>query len=145
MASSDVQVTKDLQPIIYHDFSLSETGTDISIQDVTVEQYKYASSVQTAQPVSDIDIEESGIDSIHAETRPRSQSLGSGDGPGVFYIRDRLKHTVDFKTKGMKSNIRGEVIQQPLATLKDLFHKLPETVGFNIEISELLTHPVNKK
>ncbi|KAK5632949.1 hypothetical protein RRF57_008664 [Xylaria bambusicola] len=130
----NVQVTKDLQPIIYHDFSLSETGTDIAIHDVTVDQYKYTSSVQTTHPVPDIDILGDDINSSYAETRPRSLSLTSGSDPGVFYIRDRLRHTVDFKTKGMKSNIRGQVIQQPLATLKDLFHKLPNTIGFNIEI-----------
>ncbi|KAJ3566593.1 hypothetical protein NPX13_g7077 [Xylaria arbuscula] len=79
---SYVQVTKDLQPIIYHDFSLSETGTDSPIHDVTVDQYKHTSSIQASQPVPDMDIEESGIYSMHAGTRPRSQSLVSSDGPG---------------------------------------------------------------
>ncbi|KAI0514815.1 Glycerophosphoryl diester phosphodiesterase family-domain-containing protein [Xylaria bambusicola] len=134
MAPLDVQVTKDLKPVIYHDFSLSETGTDIPIHDTTVDQYRYTSSIQASQPVPDINTSGDGVNSASAETRPRSRSLTSGNDPGVFYMQDRLRHTVDFKTKGMKSNIRGRVIQQPLATLKDLFHKLPNAIGFNIEI-----------
>ncbi|KAI3343049.1 Glycerophosphoryl diester phosphodiesterase family-domain-containing protein [Ustulina deusta] len=130
----DVQVTRDLEPVIYHDFSLSETGTDIPIHDVTVDQFKYTSGVQSPQPTLDPDRKEGSVDSRYAKARPRSQSLGCGGDPGVFQIRDRLSHTVDFKMKGMKSNTRGHVIQQPLATLKDLFHKLPKIVGFNIEL-----------
>ncbi len=93
--------------------------------------------MQSPQPTLDPDRKDDSVDSLYAKARPRSQSLGCGGDPGVFQIRDRLSHTVDFKMKGMKSNTRGHVIQQPLATLKDLFHKLPKTVGFNIELSKL--------
>ena len=41
----DVQVTRDLIPIIYHDFSLSESGTDIPIHDLTLEQVSSWESV----------------------------------------------------------------------------------------------------
>jgi glycerophosphodiester phosphodiesterase len=121
------------------DFSLSQTGTDIAIHDVTVDQYKYAGSVQTPQPMLNTDRKDHGAASVSRKARPRSQSLGSGDELGSFLIQDRLQHTVDFKMKGMKANTRGDFIQEPLATLKDLFHKLPETIGFNIEISENFT------
>lgn len=36
--NADVQLTRDLVPVIYHDFSLSESGTDIPIHDLTLEQ-----------------------------------------------------------------------------------------------------------
>ncbi|GAW18153.1 hypothetical protein ANO14919_076270 [Xylariales sp. No.14919] len=132
--ASFVEVTRDLTPVIYHDFSLSESGTDIPIHDLTVDQYKYASSVQTSHRILDTDEREYSCIPLFAKVRPRSLSQSCGVDPGVSQIRDRLKHTVDFKEKGMKSNIRGDVIQQPLATLKDLFDKVPKTVGFNIEI-----------
>jgi glycerophosphodiester phosphodiesterase len=102
---------------------------------VTLDQYKYASSIQTPQVISDIS--KAYAPSHSDSARLRSQSLSCGDDPGVLRIKDRLKHTVDFQVKGMKPNTRGDFIQEPLATLKDLFHKLPETIGFNIEISEL--------
>ncbi|KAI0427393.1 Glycerophosphoryl diester phosphodiesterase family-domain-containing protein [Xylaria sp. FL1042] len=130
----DVQVTRDLEPIVYHNFSLSETGTDVPINDITIDQYRYASSAQASQPILDDDSEGDGGDSRYAKSRPRSLSVGCSGDPATSRVRDRLKHTVDFKSKGMKSNTRGHVIQQPLATLKDLFRKLPKTVGFNIEI-----------
>ncbi|TGJ87997.1 hypothetical protein E0Z10_g739 [Xylaria hypoxylon] len=130
----DAQVTRDLTPVIYHDFSLSESGTDIPIHDVTVDQYKYTSSVQASQFIRDADRKKDSVASLYAKSRPRSLSQGCGVDPGVFQIRDRLKHTVDFVEKGMKSNTRGDFIQQPLATLKDLFDKVPKTVGFNVEI-----------
>lgn len=34
----DVQLTRDLLPIIYHDFSLSESGTDIPNHDLSLQQ-----------------------------------------------------------------------------------------------------------
>lgn len=36
--SSDVQLTRDLAPVIYHDFSLSESGTDVPIYDLSLDQ-----------------------------------------------------------------------------------------------------------
>ncbi|KAI0974456.1 Glycerophosphoryl diester phosphodiesterase family-domain-containing protein [Xylaria arbuscula] len=125
----DVQLTKDLEPVIYHNFSLSETGTDIPINDVTIDQYRSTSRAQEFQSVLDADKEEAVVN----RTRPRSLSLGYKRNSGALQILDQLKHTVDFKSKGMKANTRGHVIQQPLTTLKDIFHKLPQTVGFNIE------------
>ena len=49
-----------------------------------------------------------------------------------------MKHTRDFKIKGFKGNSRGNVIQAPFTTLEEMFKKLPESVGFNIEMSTFL-------
>ena len=46
-----------------------------------------------------------------------------------------MKHTRDFKKKGFKGNSRGNSIQAPFTTLEEMFKKLPETIGFNIEMS----------
>ncbi|KAK2776981.1 hypothetical protein FQN53_002447 [Emmonsiellopsis sp. PD_33] len=35
----DVQLTKDLVPVIYHDFSVTKTGTDIPTHDLSLEQF----------------------------------------------------------------------------------------------------------
>ncbi|KAI1428286.1 Glycerophosphoryl diester phosphodiesterase family-domain-containing protein [Xylaria sp. FL1777] len=129
LTSVDVQITRDFKPVIYHNFSLSETGTDIPIHDVTMDQYQYA-SLQASQPIPSID----QMNSLYAKARPRSLSVGSSGNPSIIDVRNKLKYTVDFKAKGMKSNTRGHVIQQPLTTLREVFDKLPETVGFNIEI-----------
>lgn len=46
-----------------------------------------------------------------------------------------MKHTRDFKSKGFKGNSRGNSIQAPFTTLEEMFKQLPETIGFNIEMS----------
>lgn len=51
-------------------------------------------------------------------------------------MSERMKHTRDFKNKGFKGNSRGNFIQAPFTTLEEMFKKLPETIGFNIEMSE---------
>lgn len=38
LAIADAQLTRDLVPVAYHDFSLSESGTDIPVHDVTLDQ-----------------------------------------------------------------------------------------------------------
>jgi len=53
---------------------------------------------------------------------------------------DRMKHTKDFKTKGFKANSRGNFIQAPFTTLEEMFKKLPETIGFNIEMKYPMLH-----
>lgn len=61
----------------------------------------------------------------------------SAGGPNThepFDMSEKMKHTRDFKKKGFKGNSRGNHIQEPFATLKDMFKKLPKTVGFNIEM-----------
>lgn len=54
-------------------------------------------------------------------------------------MSERMKHTRDFKNKGFKGNSRGNSIQAPFTTLEEMFKTLPESIGFNIEMSESLT------
>jgi glycerophosphodiester phosphodiesterase len=51
-------------------------------------------------------------------------------------LSERMKHTRDFKIKGYKGNSRGNFIQAPFTTLEEMFRKLPESTGFNIEMSK---------
>ncbi|KAK0721385.1 Glycerophosphoryl diester phosphodiesterase family-domain-containing protein [Apiosordaria backusii] len=129
----DVQVTRDLHAVCFHDFSLSESGTDVPVHDLTLDQFLHASKVQSphGNPLSVL-----GKPRYRDENgrRPRSRSLGEQFEAGAIQIRDRLKHTVDFKLKGFKPNIRGEFIQDSFATLKEILTQLPEEIGLDIEI-----------
>ncbi|POR31633.1 Glycerophosphodiester phosphodiesterase GDE1 [Tolypocladium paradoxum] len=129
----DVQITRDLEPVIYHDFSLSETGTDVAIHDLTVDQYKYASQIQSphGNPVSVAGKVQGWQHPLGG--RRRSRSLGRGFEAEAMQMQDRMKHTVDFKAKGFKPNTRGDVIQDSLATLEEMLVGLPEEIGFDIE------------
>ncbi|KAK4653582.1 Glycerophosphocholine phosphodiesterase [Podospora pseudocomata] len=130
----DVQVTRDLQAVCFHDFSLSESGTDVPVHDLTLDQFLHASKIQSphGNPLSMLGKPCSQDEGNNA--RPRSRSLGEQFEAGAIQIRDRMKHTVDFKLKGFKPNTRGEFIQDSFATLKDILTQLPEEIGLDIEI-----------
>lgn len=138
LISLDVQVTRDLEPVIYHDFSLSETGTDVPIHDVTLEQFMYAGNIQSphGNPISVLG--KVGNLPKGNRGRYRSRSVGRNFEAGAIQVQNRMKHTVDFKDKGFKPNTRGNFIQDSLATLEELLTVVPEKVGFNIEISECI-------
>ncbi|KAI1085612.1 GDPD-domain-containing protein [Whalleya microplaca] len=131
----DVQVTRDHQPVIYHDFSFSESGTDIPVHDLTIEQYKYVGEIQAPQgsPVSVLH------DGAPCDTSPkgrkrRSRSLDHVFEAGATQVQDRLKYTVDYKNKRFKPNTRGAFIQDSYTTLEELLVKLPIDIGFCVEM-----------
>ena len=140
----DVQLTKDHIPVIYHDFLVSETGADVPVHSLTLEQFLHVNNEGTPRasraPTPGIDKNSDGNSSSGDEKRPqfrsnRSYSLGGGaDAARRTDMRERMKHTRDFKTKGFKGNVRGEFIQSPFATLEEMFRKIPQDVGFNIEM-----------
>ncbi|KAA8646328.1 uncharacterized protein ATNIH1004_007755 [Aspergillus tanneri] len=133
----DVQLTRDLVPVIYHDLSLSESGTDIPIHDLSFEQFMFASKLQSPRgdPVSVL--ERANTRSLGAgtgRTKLRSRSSTRGHDGRTLEFYDRMKYTVDFMDKGFKPNTRGDFIQDSFATFEELLEKLPDTIGFNIEI-----------
>ncbi|KAK6445089.1 glycerophosphodiester phosphodiesterase [Trichoderma asperellum] len=130
----DLQITRDLEAVIFHDFSLSESGTDVAIHDVTLSQYKHASDLQEPQSITPAAIDtRSGV--LHGSPqRRRAWSTGEESRLRTAQLRDRLRYTVDFQSKGFKPNTRGDFIQGSLATLDELLMNLPEDIGFNIEM-----------
>jgi glycerophosphodiester phosphodiesterase len=140
----DVQLTKDHVPVIYHDFLVSETGIDAPVHTLTLEQFLHVNDVRTprdSRPASptlkDIKVADlKGLDS----RRQRSMSVGGPNTHDLFDMSEKMKHTRDFKKKGFKGNSRGNHIQEPFATLQDMFKKLPKTVGFNIEMKYPMLH-----
>lgn len=137
----DVQLTKDHVPVIYHDFLVSETGIDAPVHTLTLEQFLHVSDARTprssrpASPVPPIDPWIKDLRGSDAR-RQRSFSVGNGNQDGDSEMSERMKLTRDFKKKGFKANSRGNFIQAPFTTLEEMFRKLPEAIGFNIEMSK---------
>jgi glycerophosphodiester phosphodiesterase len=132
---TDLQITRDLEAVIFHDFSLSESGTDVPVHNVTLSQYKHASDLQEPQNITPATIGTgSGALQGHSQRR-RAWSSSEESRLRTVQLRDRLRYTVDFQTKGFKPNTRGDFIQDSLATLDELLVNLPEDLGFNIELS----------
>lgn len=139
----DVQLTKDHVPIIYHDFLVSETGFDAPVHTITLEQFLHINPDKSRPGGSSQVINSHLKKARNNSPGPRQRSL-SMDYPGNelanTHMEERMKHTRDFKNKGFKANSRGNFIQAPFATLEDLFRKLPESTGFNIEMKYPMLH-----
>ncbi|KAF2094591.1 glycerophosphocholine phosphodiesterase [Rhizodiscina lignyota] len=137
----DVQLTKDLVPVIYHDFLVSETGIDAPVHTLTLEQFLHIGEGQTprpSRPGSPMTYPESATSKDLASgkdraRKPRSYSMTSNKDDRTSELAERMKHTRDFKKKGFKGN-DGNFIQSPFTTLEEMFKKLPESIGFNIEM-----------
>ncbi|KAI1106448.1 glycerophosphodiester phosphodiesterase GDE1, partial [Jackrogersella minutella] len=133
----DVQLTKDHVPVIYHDFLVSETGIDAPVHTLTLEQFLHINN--ETQPRSGrgsperkkIDGNGNGVKDSGSRQRSLSMDLAKGVKDN---LDERMKYTLNFKKKGYKANTRGNFVQAPFATLEELFKKVPESVGFNIEM-----------
>ncbi|KAF2471964.1 GDPD-domain-containing protein [Lindgomyces ingoldianus] len=146
----DVQLTKDHVPVIYHDFLVSETGIDAPVHTLTLEQFLHVSEGQTprqSRPTSPAEnksiAQPNGVQT--SQRRPRSYSLDTSKQKNMhtnhtLELSERMKHTRDFKMKGYKGNSRGNFIQAPFTTLEEMFKKLPESTGFNIEMKYPMLH-----
>jgi glycerophosphodiester phosphodiesterase len=81
-------------------------------------------------------------DQLGTKYKPRSHSLDVYEQSRAKSLVERMKHTFEFKLNGSKGfnsykgNMRSECIRAPFVTLEELFVKLPESVRFDIEISE---------
>jgi len=141
----DVQLTKDHVPVIYHDFLVSETGIDAPVHTLTLEQFLHVNNPRrsrTPSPNSITSNYSNDNKSVHRVIRgeDRQRSLSMGQGIPDFGMADRMRHTKDFKEKGYKANSRGNFIQAPFTTLEEMLIKLPEDVGFNIEMKYPMLH-----
>ena len=145
----DVQLTKDDVPIIYHDFLMSETGIDAPLHNLDLEQFMFVSKAQCAEGNSSSAtnrryVGRRGDSGIVVGTKQRSHSMDSQAQEKAKELIERMKHTFEYKLNehrgfdAYKGNIRGEYIQASFATLEDLFTKLPESIRFDVEISELI-------
>ncbi|KAI1916626.1 Glycerophosphocholine phosphodiesterase [Ophidiomyces ophidiicola] len=138
----DVQLTKDHVPVIYHDFLVSETGIDAPVHTLTLEQFLHISDGRNPRAKQVDRNSRSANPSLNNSRDPalRQRSMSVGEELGVPNLDERMKHTRDFKKKGFKGNTRGNHIQAPFATLKELFKELPKSVGFNMELKYPMLH-----
>ncbi|CAG8972529.1 hypothetical protein HYALB_00001221 [Hymenoscyphus albidus] len=140
----DVQLTKDHVPVIYHDFLVSETGIDAPVHTLTLEQFLHVNdntprpSRPPSPPKDTSQKGNSQVQIVRGMDRQRSLSLGHLLPDSE--MEERMKHTRDFKQKGYKANSRGNFIQAPFTTLEEMFLKLPENVGFNVEMKYPMLH-----
>ena len=161
----DVQLTKDLVPVIYHDFLVSETGIDAPVHTLTLEQFLHVNdnNGQSSRPPTSSSHKDDtsltrpdnggstaarpmfqGQTNNGTATRNKTRSMSVSDATHHTTthtsMAERMKHTRDFKAKGFKPNSRGTAIQAPFTTLEEMFRKLDSGIGFNIEMKYPMLH-----
>ncbi|KAJ2684897.1 Glycerophosphocholine phosphodiesterase [Coemansia spiralis] len=106
----DVQVTRDLVPVVYHDWIVAETNLDIPVSALTLKQFM-ACNPCNSQPKL---------------TRSRSRDCLKPDGANAIVAGHECRpiHVANSEN----------TVQAPFATLENLFEQLPESVGFDIEV-----------
>lgn len=134
----DVQLTKDYRPVIYHDFLVKETGGDISLHELTFDQFEQFSRSQA--PRSDLltsgeqrYLKMSDPDG-KLRPKPRSHSVNKYDDYRSQDLLDRIRYTEEGLRRNFKGNLRGCSIQEPSTILEQLLIELPESVAFDLEI-----------
>lgn len=139
----DVQLTKDHVPVIYHDFLVSETGIDAPVHTLTLEQFLHINDGSngrsrketTEDRLSNADKARNGEGGGGGlKQRSLSVDFSSNKKDTASLLDERMKYTLNYKQAGYKGNTRGNFVQAPFATLEELFKKIPENVGFNIEM-----------
>jgi glycerophosphodiester phosphodiesterase len=151
----DVQLTKDLVPVIYHDFLVSETGIDAPVHTLTLDQFLHIGegqkprSSRSGSPENSISTNgTTGGDKSHPGTkRLRSYSVDNSTQRNIHTerqdeLKERMKYTRDYIKKGYKGNSRGISIGSDFTTLERMFKSkdIPASVGFNIEMKYPMLH-----
>ncbi|KAI1187798.1 Glycerophosphoryl diester phosphodiesterase family-domain-containing protein [Nemania serpens] len=134
----DVQLTKDHVPVIYHDFLVSETGIDAPVHTLTLEQFLHINDgTHSRLPRDSLERRQLDANGTHngpSGPKQRSLSVDLSSKSKDQSLDERMKYTLNYKKAGYKANTRGNFVQAPFATLEELFKKIPEDVGFNIEM-----------
>ena len=134
----DVQLTKDHYPVIYHDFLVKETGGDVPLHGLTLDQFEHFSRSQAPRScLLDMGeqryLESSSLDGGFP-TRPRPYSDNKFDDYRGQDLLKRIKFTEEGLRGNFKGNVRGCSVQEPSTILEQLLNIIPELVAFDLEI-----------
>ncbi|CAF9920731.1 Glycerophosphocholine phosphodiesterase [Imshaugia aleurites] len=138
----DVQLTKDCLPVIFHDFLVMETGGDVPLHTLTIDQFMHLSRSQAPRSdlLSSAEVRYLEKNKVNGGLRPkpRSHSVNTYDDYRSQDLVERMRYTEEGMHNNIKGNLRGHSIQEPSSTLEQLLTELPEFIAFNLEIK----HPM---
>ncbi|KAL8816265.1 MAG: hypothetical protein Q9223_004698 [Gallowayella weberi] len=122
----DVQLTKDLVPVIFHDFLVMDTGGDVPLHSLTCDQFMHLNKLQSSNGAAKLG------NSLRQKSRSQSENrVGDRE---IEQLRQRMRYTEEGLRNEVKGNLRGFSIHEPAAKLEELLTRLPEAVAFNLEM-----------
>lgn len=137
-----MQLTKDLVPVVYHDFMSTENGTDSCVQDLTFEQVSVV-SITILHATFDGRLQfqyQNKAQGSRLTREKRSNSLETSDSGHLNAIAERMAHTHFNKLNGFKANTRGLFIRERACSLDEIFRHVDKEVPMNIELSKLISN-----
>lgn len=140
---TDVQLTKDLVPVLYHDFTVCETGLDAPMNTLSYDQFMHLNALQLPEDCIAVDEtqERASRNNVSRRTKSRAYSQGSVHGSRANDLRARMGKTFEFQFRGLKGNTLESTIRQPFVTLKELLTDMPDRILEIIEISKHCIRP----
>ncbi|CAG8482851.1 3018_t:CDS:10 [Gigaspora margarita] len=143
----DCQLTKDLVPVIYHDWNVTETGIDIPMHSVTLKQFLNLKKIEMEISTNDFN-ETDNVTSQNSQNFQNSQNDGDTDNTPNSSSFKKLKRANSMgsilnkaKSRRIDENNNGKLkgngigtIQSPFIKLEDTFKNIPINIGFNIEV-----------
>ncbi|KAL8673148.1 MAG: hypothetical protein Q9168_002412 [Polycauliona sp. 1 TL-2023] len=130
----DVQLTKDLIPVIFHDFLVMEAGGDTPLYTLRLNQFQHLSEAQVPKSDLTTTAEIRYAERNNLRLKMRSRSVGLYEESRRLDLADRMKHTESAMAGDHKGNLRGDSIQGAFPTLENMFTELPATTAFNVEM-----------
>lgn len=126
----DVQLTKDKVPVIYHDFRVWETGYNLPVSSITKEEF-------LALRPDDRPSRDLISTTQYKKQLRRTRSLGSHRS----IMTEQLDSSSGDDTSSNQEKINNIIltreeqsVQLPFTTLEEAMKKVPQRVGFNIEV-----------
>ncbi|KAI9293502.1 GDPD-domain-containing protein, partial [Neoconidiobolus thromboides FSU 785] len=148
----DVQLTKDKVPVIYHDWTVTESGYDLPINAFTLKQFlSIYEKVYKLKDKPDLEkrmknwakpkeiskrysVPQTGVRNRSKSLDPFSHNFSDVkekmNNKAGFIENEKLNEQVLVRVKGNNP----DTIQAPFTTLEETFQKVPEHIGFNIEV-----------
>lgn len=150
---TDVQLTKDLVPVIYHDTLCSELGVDIPIHEIKLNQFLALNEEKTKfknllyskkynfKNKRSMSLLSLNQNSLLKEYDIIDQSKTTNSNNTLCDVYSRMKYTDTWESKNESKMFTGSFVLSDFVSLEKVLNELPQNLHLNIE----LKYPTSKE